>query len=167
MPRLRRSIQKIDGLQTAPIDSAEQDELIELVKLDNLNTNRLFINILTVLYLLPIPLFIHLKHYRSIPVPSFLSICVQICSIIAIRYLWFVPLQGHWRHLTDPILFAVFTNALALYVLSFHSWNNKKSLLFVFPVISSVSSTLVHHWMESLDRSIDDLKGLKYKYKSA
>jgi hypothetical protein len=168
MPRLRRSIQKINNLQTAPIDYDEQEELIELLKLDNMNTNNLFINIFTVFYLIPIPFFIHLKHYRRIPVDSFLSIVTQICSIIAIRYLLLIRLEGPLKHMTNRWVFATFMNSIALYLFIKHfDLGNTGDLLFLAPLISSVSSSLLQYWISSMDYSIEGLNSLKYKYKSA
>ncbi|CEP23830.1 hypothetical protein BN1211_4495 [Cyberlindnera jadinii] len=119
MPRLRRSVQKIDGLQTGPIDSEEQDELVDLLKLENYQTNWQFINILTVLYLFPIPLFIHLRYYRRLPVDSFLSIVVQIFSVVGVRYLSFFPTEGGFvlKQLTKHLVFDTFMNIIAVVVL--------------------------------------------------
>ncbi|CDR38820.1 CYFA0S02e06337g1_1 [Cyberlindnera fabianii] len=174
MPRKRQAARKIANLDVAPIDTDEQDELIDLLRLESIATNRLFINCFTVLLLIPIPLFVHIKYYRRLPIDALLSITTQVAAIVNLRYIHDVNFEGITGHqylkwLKDPRVFCSIMNTIGIFV-AWRRWEfvpEAINWLFFTPVISSITSTLVSYWITGLSGDIDGLEKLKYKYKSA
>ncbi len=177
MPSLRKSIQKINQLDSdLPIDEDEQEELLELLKTDNIQTNKVFINIFTIIYLIPIPLFIHLKYFRTSSTISFLSIVSLVLSLIKIRYLHVINFANFESSIVQrlsilykPLVFNVLNLIISSIVLMIRYEQGvvDLNLLYFIPFLASVSSILLMYWILELDNDITSLSKLKYKYKSA
>lgn len=179
MPRLRRSIQRMNQLSdqddSLPIDEDDQQELLDLLKVDNLHTNKLFINIFTVIYLLPIPLFIHVKYFRVNATVSFLSIVSLILSLVKIRYLHVVDFQNYesvivkkLSLLYEPLVFNMFNFVISIVVVYLrYDKGYDLNLVYLLPMLACLSSMLLMYWILELDNDIVSLSKLKYKYKSA
>jgi len=161
--------------QDMPLDTEDQEELVQLLRLDNLQTNKIFINIFSIIYLIPLPFFIHLKYCRVNSVASFLSILSLVLSLIKVRYLHFLNFQSIESSLVERVNFlfnSTVFNVLNLIIsmvviLQRYDQGWDLNLIYYVPIIACISSILLMYWIIELDNDIDGLGKLKYKYKSA
>ncbi|CAI4062106.1 uncharacterized protein SKDI_07G2700 [Saccharomyces kudriavzevii IFO 1802] len=190
MSRLRRFNRKILGFSTdythegesdqdevsvLPLDTEEQEELIQKFEVNAHVTNKLYINILSVLYLLygGLLMMIVRKSRGHIKLAVLAGANSLICSCITLRY----------NIINDYFLFKKFKlrvsnfsiNILNIALLVFMGWisfnhvmEDKKTLFCLqVPMFLFWVAMLVKRWARKTEDEIADLRRMKYKYKNA
>lgn len=171
---MRKSAKRINLLDPdLPIDEDDQEEILEFIRIETISTNKLFINIFTIIYLIPTPILINIKYFRqdNNSLISFWSIISLILSIIKIRYLHVLNFQEDRilsKLLKYPLVLDLINISISGYVtLQRLSWGNGLNIVYYFPLLASLSSILLMYWILDFETDIKNLGNLKYKYKSA
>ncbi|EJS43700.1 YGR016W [Saccharomyces arboricola H-6] len=190
MSRLRRFNRKILGLSSAythesdtdqnevsilPLDTEEQEELIQKFEVNAHVTNKLYINVLSVLYLLYgglLMIFVR-KAQGHIKLALLAGANSLICSCITLRY---DIINDYFLFKTFKLRVSNFSiNILNVVLLVFMSWisfnhvmEDKKTLFCLqVPMILFWVAVVVKRWARNMEDEIADLRRLKYKYKNA
>lgn len=188
MSRLRRFNRKVlrgigsdsdnDEITFLPLDSDEQEELINRFEVRSQSKDNQYIQLLSIAYLICCGLFILLlvrlrrKEDQSTNKRlALFSINSIVSSLIYLRYEItknFEFFKYKFQLTTKRI------NTLNCILLLLITWQvteevNMKSMQFLFhiPLFLFVVTFLTRKWIRDLDRELDDLRGLKYKFKNA
>ncbi|KOG99519.1 uncharacterized protein DI49_1980 [Saccharomyces eubayanus] len=190
MSRLRRFNRKILGLNPGyayevesehddismlPLDTEEQEELIQKFEVNAHITNKMYINVLSVLYLLYgglLMIFVR-KSRGHVKLALLAGANSLICSCITLRY----------NIINDYLLFSKFKlrvsnfsiNTLNIVLLVFTGWisfnhamEDRKTLFYLqVPMVLFWVAVIVKRWARNMEDEIADLRRLKYKYKNA
>lgn len=188
MSRLRRFNRKVlrgigsdsdnDEITFLPLDSDEQEELINRFEVRSQSKDNQYIQLLSVAYLICCGLFILLlvrlrrkedqstnKRLALFSINSIVSSLIYLRYEIAKNFEFF---KYRFQLTTKRI------NTLNCILLLLITWQvteevNMKSMQFLFhiPLLLFVVTFLTRKWIRDLDRELDDLRGLKYKFKNA
>ena len=190
MSRLRRFNRKILSLSSdythdgesdqedvsiLPLDTEEQEELIQKFETNAQITNKLYINLLSILYLLYGGLLMILvrKSRGYIKLALLAGANSLICSCITLRYdivndyLLFKKFKLRVSNFSINII-----NIILLVLMAWISFNHvvedKKTVLCLqVPMFLFWVAVLVKRWARNIEDEIADLRCLKYKYKNA
>lgn len=190
MSRLRRFNRKIlnlsseythegesgqDDVSVLPLDTEEQEELIQKFETNAHVTNKLYINILSMFYLLYGGLLMilvrtaqgHIKLALLAGANSLICSCVTLRYDIINDYLLFKKFKLRVSNFSINIL-----NIILLVLMAWISFNHviedKKTVLCLqVPMFLFWVAVLVKRWARNIEDEIADLRRLKYKYKNA
>lgn len=165
-----------DGIDDFPIDEAEQDELIQTFETRNYEGQQSTIKVLSLLYLLCAGAFLMMAtKTKSRNVSSMLLGGMQsiVCSCATLRY----KLVNDFRlfkklkiHISNGIIDILNYGILILLLwVTVNEFQDERALQFLFqvPLMLCIIASLMKKWATEVDYDIDNLRGLKYKYKSA
>ncbi|CCF58945.1 hypothetical protein KAFR_0F03490 [Kazachstania africana CBS 2517] len=186
MPRLRRLDAKLLGfgsptgtdevpVSDMPLDTEEQEELLQRFELINYSKNKKNVNVLSLLYLLCGGIFLIMatktksRSVSSILLAGFQSI---ICSCVTLRYNLMndvsilKKLKFKVSNRTVDILNGIIL-ILILWVSTSH-FEGSRSLQFLFqiPLLLFIVAQMTKKWTLELEKDISSLRQLKYKYKN-
>ncbi|KAL3231085.1 putative membrane protein [Nakaseomyces bracarensis] len=193
MSRIRRFNRKILGYDTdlmddidqdrnggiviphGPIDSDEQDELIEKFEVNLIVKNRWYINTLSLSYLICAGMFLLLltRKKNISPAPLALGLNSIICSFFSLRY----QMVNDYKIL-DTLKFTIdnkkidILNTMLLLLILWITVNDYhgKLLLAIFlqlPLLLFIVVLTVKSMINEADEELGRLRNLKYKYKDA
>ncbi|CAI4039282.1 hypothetical protein SMKI_07G2630 [Saccharomyces mikatae IFO 1815] len=190
MSRLRRFNRKIlsfssdythdgesdeDDVPILPLDTEEQEELIQKFEVNAHVTNKLYINILSVLYLLYgglLMIFVrksrgHLKLALLAGANSLICSCITLRYDIINDYLLFKKFKLRVSNFSINIL-----NIILLVFMGWISFNHvmeDKITMFCLqvPMLLFWLAMVVKRWARNMEDEIANLRRLKYKYKNA
>lgn len=162
-------------IPTGPIDTEEQDELIEKFEVNMVVKNKWYINTLSLSYLICAGMFLLLlTRDKSISrAPLVLGLNSIVCSFLSLRY----QLTNDHR-IMDTIKFKLdnrkidILNSMLLLLVAWTTVNNYQEnlLLAVFlqlPLLLFIIALAVKALITEADRELGTLRSLKYKYKNA
>ena len=165
-----------DGMDDFPIDEAEQDELIQTFETRNYEGQESVIKLLSLLYIVCAGAFLMMAtKVKSRQVASMLLGGMQsiICSCATLRY----KLTNDFRlfkklkiHISNGVIDILNYGILILLLwITVNEFQDERALQFLFqvPLMLCIIATLMKKWAAELDSDISNLRGLKYKYKSA
>lgn len=181
MPELRRlnrsaiafgdSKDDDEGFSMQPMDTEEQEELIQNLEKANASRNSCYMNILTTLYAVSGLLFLFLiqrVHGKEFFLYT-MGFCSIILSVISLRY----ETATDYRMFTVSQIYVnnyvVRTSNVILLVLvewlAFATSNLKG--LSQLPFLLFIISVLMRKWSKSMESELSSLRSMKYKYKNA
>lgn len=165
----------INILETGdPLDSIDQEYLIEKFKEDEISRVKTYKRILIVFSLLQTPFAVYWRPLRKAhPVSCFSSLLSIILTVSTVHY----DIEDMKRSLTSrsamlaqvlhPTALAVINSmiCLRLIVTVFGRDNSIWKVYFLLPIADFLLSLIILHWHHTIVRTIQDLNGLKYKFK--
>lgn len=163
------------AIPTGPIDTYEQDELIEKFEVNLVVKNRWYINTLSLSYLICAGMFLLLltrnKHIRKAPLA--LGLNSIICSFISLRY----QLANDYKLLQtlkfriDNRKIDILNSMLLLLVLwiTVENYHDKLvvAMFLQLPLLLFIVVITVKSLINEADKELGVLRELKYKYKNA
>lgn len=160
-----------DGLLMQPMDTEEQEELIQQLEKGNAIRNRRYVNALTAIYIICGLLFLlqmqrtHGKEF-CLYTMGVLGIALSVISLryeMVTDYRMFVTSQVYIDNCAvrmSNVVVLILMEWLALTDLPLKSLSQLPFLLFIV-------SLLVRKWSKSMDSELNSLRNMKYKYKNA
>ncbi|AQZ17151.1 YGR016W [Zygosaccharomyces parabailii] len=154
-----------------PMDTEEQEELIQKLEKANTSRNSCYMNILTTLYVISGLLFLlliqrgHGKEYFLYTM-GFFSITLSVTSLryeTATDYRMFTVSQVYVNNYvvrTSNVILLVLVEWLAF------ATSNLKGLS-QLPFLLFIVSILMRRWSKSMESELSSLRSMKYKYKNA
>lgn len=167
--------EEVNDWDLTPLDSQEQEELIEKFEKNNYLINKSIVDVMTVLYLFLAGLFLVLatKTDRSISCLLLGSIQSIICSCITLRY----------NLMNDFILKSQFKlrvnnstiNTINCVLIVFFEWiiinhledQFKWQFFLQIPLVLFIVTLVIRKWNGEMEKELSELRHLKYKYKNA
>ncbi|AET41177.1 uncharacterized protein Ecym_7348 [Eremothecium cymbalariae DBVPG len=190
MSRLRKFNQQVlsytrgemeheDGAEFFPLDIDEQDELIKSFEMRNIAKNERYFTYLGIFYLVCCGMTLFLatgakrsrlpEKYQRVLLVSVQSIA---CSFINLRYSMITHIFLRWG-----VLFKISNrtiNIINIVILVMTSWlasnsaeSFKVGIMLHLPHVLFLISVIVKGWMLSMDKELEQLKTLRYKFKNA
>lgn len=189
MSRLRRFNRRIfrDGtgigvdseddneISILPMDTEEQEELIQKFELSYNVRNKRYVNILSLSYLICSGLFLIFGTKRSGKEASFLVMGAQsiICSMITIRYeltsdyVVFKKLKLHVDNSRIQKLNLVLLVLIEWIGLTHFQGSLTSQMFCQLPILLFMMAFSVNRWARDMEEELNQLREMKYKYKNA
>lgn len=158
-----------------PMDTEDQEELIQKFELSNSVRNKRYVNILSLSYLVCSGLFLILATKRSGKEASFLVMGAQsiICSMITVRYelttdyIVFKRLKLHVDNSRIQKLNLVLLVLIEWIGLTLFQGSLTSQMFCQLPILLFMMAFFLNRWARDMEEELNQLRGMKYKYKDA
>ncbi|QLG73267.1 hypothetical protein HG535_0E03510 [Zygotorulaspora mrakii] len=164
-----------DNQLMGPLDTEEQEELIQKFELSNTARNKGYVNILSLCYMMCSGVFLILASNKSGKEKVMFALCTQalICSMINVRYELrndFIIFRKIKVHIENSTLQR--TNVILIVLIEWiglaHFEDHTMIKIFVqLPLILFVTAILIKNWSRDMADQLNQLRKMKYKYKNA
>lgn len=166
---------EVNDWELSPLDSQEQEELIQKFEKNNYSINKSIVDIMTVLYLVLAGLFLVLatKTDRSISCLLLGNIQSIICSCITLRYNLtndFILRSQFKLRVNNSTINTINCVLIVLFewVIINHLEDQFKWQIFLqIPLVLFIITLLIRKWNGEMEKELSELRHLKYKYKNA
>ncbi|CCK70107.1 uncharacterized protein KNAG_0D03610 [Huiozyma naganishii CBS 8797] len=170
----RPEINEIPGWDIGPLDSEEQEELIQQFELHNYSTNQWTINILSGTFLFCAGLFSILATKSERRVSCMLIAGVQsiACSVVSLRYdiindfILFRQVRLRFSNSTLTSLNCVILTLILWVTMQHFEDTGLLQLFFQVPLLLFIITVLVKKWGRDIETELRGIRSLKYKYKN-
>lgn len=170
----RQLKEEIKDWDLTPLDSEEQEELINKFEVSNYSINHSIINFLTALYLLLSGFFLIMGTKTDHAISCVLLTGIQsiLCSCITLRYNLtndFIITRKVKYRINNSTINTI--NSVILVLIEWVSVNHLEGqriwqLILQLPLLLFIVTILIKKWNRDMEKELDELRQLKYKYKN-
>ncbi|CAL9728899.1 hypothetical protein MOUN0_F01288 [Monosporozyma unispora] len=169
------SDEEINDWDLTPLDSQEQEELIQKFEQNNYSINKSIVNVMTMVYLVLAGLFLMLSTKTDKSISCLLLGDIQsiICSCITLRYNLtndFIITRQFKLRVNNSTINTINCVLLVLFewVIINHLEDQFKWQVFLqIPLLLFIITLFIRKWNGDMERELSELRHLKYKYKNA
>lgn len=157
-----------------PMDTDEQEQLIQKFELNNYTTDQITINIMCALYLFCAGIFLMLatRSSRNVSVVLLAGLQSLICTCVSLRYELINDFKifNILKLRINNSLINTF-NCILLILISWVTFNyfDQRVLQFFLhiPLFLYIMAFTIKYWSKEIEGDLGELRQLKYKYKNA